>query len=330
MRVLVLGAYGLIGNNVVRAALAANWEVVAFERRSRRKAGLQGLPVEISPGTPSDPDALSRSMAGCDVVFHTLAYNPPNGLRTPQRLVEAREHVTRVLRAAGHARIGRLVYTSAACTIGGADSPGQLPDEWNRYRLGSIPHPFWDAKLLQEEAVLAFGREKLIPVIVVNPAEVLGPNDFDLQAARPLIDIARRGRRQYLPGTASIADAEDVAQGHLKAATLGRPGERYILAGHNLTRREIAATMAYASKRPAPDRPADLHRLERLARFSERVSCLGQPDRLFPLTYQVAAALLPGWYDSSKARQELEYTNRPLLDTCRATLGWLASVRMLR
>ena len=333
MRILVLGATRLVGNNIVRAALDAGWQVRAFDRPRRRRPrhpALIDLDVEIIQGEPRDPEELQQAMRNCQVVFHADGYSPPNSRRHQQRMVEARQHIEPILAAAAAAKIGRLVYSSSAVTIGRSDSPSRLPDEWNVYRLGHARHPYWDAKLVQEEAAHAFGRRTGIPVVVLNLAETVGPFDFELEAAEPLIAMARHGTRRYMPGRTSVADARDVAQGHLAAATLGRPGERYILGGHNLTRHDTAALMAHVCKRPPPDTPIDLDSFERLAGQSERISCLGRPQRRFPLTYQVAAARHYHWVDSGKARDELGYAVRPLINTYRATLQWLQEHRLVK
>ena len=331
MRVLVLGATTLIGNNLLRATLEAGWLPVVFDRpgrRGRRHPALEGLDVELAPGRPEDSDALRQAMAGCQVVFHAAGYAPPNALYHGRRLEVAREAIRHVLRAAREAHIGRLVYTSSVSTIHQSDSPGRLPDEWHTYRLGRVSHPFWDAKLVQEEAVLAFGRETGTPVVVVNPSTLLGPYDFALSAATPLLDVLR-GKRSYVPGGISIADARDVAQGHLAAATEGRPGERYILAGHNVSRLEMLSVMARACKRPAPDHPVNLKTYIRMMRVSEHISCWGRPNRPFPAGFELATVLHANWYDSQKARDELGYRNRPLAATCRATLAWLKEIKVI-
>jgi dihydroflavonol-4-reductase len=332
MRALVLGATSLIGNNVLRAAIAAGWEVVAFDRPKRRRhhPSLEGLEVRIAAGQQGNPEALRQAMLGCDVVFHTEGYAPPNSLHHQRRLAEARQHIAPILHAAEAASIGRLVYTSSVSTIGRSDSPTRLPDEWNRYRLGQVHHPYWDAKLVQEEAALALSRRGRIPVVVMNVSEVVGPYDFQFRSTRPLLEMVRRGIRQTMPGRVSMADARDVAQGHLAAAERGRPGERYILAGHNITHQEMLAVMARACKRPPPGSEVDMDSFTRWARLSERLSCLGRPNRPFPLSYQLEALRQCRWYDSGQAQEELGYSNRPLLNTYRATLVWLKEVGKLK
>ncbi len=332
-RALILGATSLVGNSILRAAIAAGWETIAFnprDRRKRRHPSLEALEFEIARGEESDPEALRQAMLNCDVVFHTDGYSPPNSLHAPRRRVEAREQIGHVLKALRKNSVGRFVYTSSIKTIGRSDSPTRLSDEWNHYRLGQIAHPYWDAKLIQEEAVLAFGRRGEIPVVITNISEVVGPHDFALAAAGPLLEMVRLGMRQYLPGRVSIADARDVAQGHLAAAEQGRPGERYILAGHNISNQEKLVVMARACRRPPPEIQADMEATLRATRFSERLSCLGRPNRPFPLSYQLESLRQCRWVDSGKAREELAYRNRPLISTYRATLAWLREIGKLR
>ena len=88
--------------------------------------------------------------------------------------------------------------------------------------------------------------------------------------------------------------------------------------------------MARACKRPAPESPIDMEAFTRNTRFSERVSCLGRPNRPFPLSYQIEALRQCKWYDSGKAREELNYRNRPLISTYRTTLVWLKEVGKLK
>jgi len=88
--------------------------------------------------------------------------------------------------------------------------------------------------------------------------------------------------------------------------------------------------MASACQRPAPDQAMDLESYGRMARISERVSCFGRPNRPFPLTFQIHMAQHCQWYSSDKAREDLGYTIRPLLNTYHATLKWLQVIMVLK
>ena len=56
----------------------------------------------------------------------------------------------------------------------------------------------------------------------------------------------------YVDTGLNVVDVEDVAQGHLLAATYGKIGEKYILGNENLTLRQILQLLADLTGRPAP------------------------------------------------------------------------------
>lgn len=75
-RVLVTGAAGFVGANLVRHAAAAGDEVVAIVRPGGEAWRLDGVEVEVVPADVRDNDAVSRAVARArpDVVFHLAAH----------------------------------------------------------------------------------------------------------------------------------------------------------------------------------------------------------------------------------------------------------------
>jgi dihydroflavonol-4-reductase len=128
-RALILGATGCIGNNTVRAALAAGWQVRAFHRPTSQTWMLDGLDVEHALGDLDDPASLVEAMRGCDLVIHSAAYYPLHSLDMPGSLHLATSQMRHVLAAVAEARVARLVYTSSLTTVGASSDPGRLADE---------------------------------------------------------------------------------------------------------------------------------------------------------------------------------------------------------
>ncbi len=56
----------------------------------------------------------------------------------------------------------------------------------------------------------------------------------------------------YFDGGWNVVHIDDVVAGHLAAARLGRPGERYLLGGENLTHRETLSIIAQIVGRRPP------------------------------------------------------------------------------
>jgi len=118
-RILVLGATGGTGREVVLQALAAGHDVTALARTATR------LPIEhpklrtIDGALPQDAALLSNAMAGQDVVISALGRGRS---LASQRLIE--QSVPAVLRAMRAHGVRRLIFTSA---IGVGDAVRDIP-----------------------------------------------------------------------------------------------------------------------------------------------------------------------------------------------------------
>ena len=72
MKVLVTGASGHIGANLVRSLLVEGRSIRALIHHDTH--ALEGLDVEISKGDVCDVDSLYKSFQGVEVVYHLAAW----------------------------------------------------------------------------------------------------------------------------------------------------------------------------------------------------------------------------------------------------------------
>jgi dihydroflavonol-4-reductase len=227
-----------------------------------------------------------------------------------------------VLAAAGELRGHRIVVVSSTAAINASDTP-QLFDEQAEFTVRDPALRYAHAKHRAEtEARAAF--ERGVPVIVVNPAEVYGPGDTALVTAGNLIDFAKSTPVLVCRGGTCVVHVDDVAAGIVAALERGRPGERYILGGENLTIRQLAELC-----------------LELLGR---RVTILTIPNAAVRIVSQAAIRLhlkLPYnphvvpyatryWFmDNAKARRELGVSFRAGRETLQSTMAWLERAGLL-
>jgi dihydroflavonol-4-reductase len=115
------------------------------------------------------------------------------------------------------------------------------------------------------------------------------------------------------------------ARAHLRAATGGRPGERYIVGGTNVTYPELYRGLATASRRralPIPVPPP----VGWAAAAVVEVACrlIGRRP---PVTLAMAREILGrfSFCDTTKARLQLGHAPRPLGETLRDTVAWFRS-----
>jgi dihydroflavonol-4-reductase len=318
-KALVLGSTGCIGNNVVRACLAAGWTVRAFHRPTSQTWMLDGLDVEHALGDLHDAPSLERAMRGCDIVFHAAAYYPRHSLDMAGSLQDAVREMRKVLHTTAQAGVSRLVYTSTLTTIGCPSEPGRLANERDFYLPGSTDSAYFESKWAMEaEAWRAIAQG--LPVVIVNPTAVFGPWDVKPSTGEILVNVAKGRLPVWLDLDLNVVDARDVGRGEVLAAEQGQIGERYILGGENLSLREAVSTAAQEAGVSPPRWRASLGLVKAVVKAGE---ALGHLPFVRPLPLEHFKTMRE-WraLDTGKARQQLGFEPRPFLVTVRDTLAW--------
>ena len=106
MNLLVFGASGKTGREVVRQALARGYAVTAFVRQTARLP-IAHANLRMVAGEISNPEAIARVVAGQTAVISTLGVGQP--LTHDQAVIEG---VRAIARAAEQASVERLLYLS--------------------------------------------------------------------------------------------------------------------------------------------------------------------------------------------------------------------------
>jgi 8-amino-7-oxononanoate synthase len=324
-KVFVTGASGFIGARVVRALVERGVEVRCLLRPTSRTTRLDGLRYERQRGDLHDVRALEQGAAGCDAVIHLACASSWTDIRRagPRLRDIAVDGTRNVLEAARRSGVRSFVHVSSVAAVNGSEAP-VVHDETSPYELGSRGLAYSLAKREAEELVLRAAGPSL-DVVVVSPAEVYGPDDVDLVTAGNLIEILDAAPAVACDGGVSVVHVDDVASGIVAALVHGRPGERYILGGENLSIHELSRlVLRLAGRRESVvDVPNDV-----AVRLCHRMSLAGLPP---PISLDVLDYATLFWFvDSSKAARELGYAPRGASDTLGPVVRWLkASGRSL-
>jgi dihydroflavonol-4-reductase len=250
----VTGATGFVGAGVARVLLDSGWSVRALARGGSDRRNLSGLPIEVVTGDLRDPASYAPALAGCAAVFHVAAdYRlwAPN----PDDLYAINVEGTRgLLLAAERAAVPRIIYTSSVATLR-LDGGDGLADETSVATVGDMIGHYKRSKFLAEEVVRNWFEESPARrwVVIVNPSTPVGPCDVKPTPTGQIVLDAAAGRTPaYVDTGLNIAHVDDIARGHLLALERGRPGERYILGGANLTLQDILTQVTRIAGRRAP------------------------------------------------------------------------------
>ena len=251
MNVLVTGATGFVGANLVRELLRDGQGVRALARRGSDRRAIDGLDIEIAEGDLLDPESLRRAVAGIDIVFHAAAdyrlWAPD-----PQVLFRANVDGTRaILTAAAEAGVRRIVYTSTVGALGVPKGGGQGTED-TPVSLDDMVGPYKRSKFLAERAALELAAAGA-PVVIVNPSAPVGPWDVKPTPTGQMVIDFVRGRMFATVDTGlNLVHVRDVARGHILAAERGKVGEKYILGNTDLSLGEIGRILAEITGCPRP------------------------------------------------------------------------------
>ena len=313
---LVTGATGLVGSAVARELSSRGHALRVLARNTSDLAALAGVPHEVARGDVLDRASAARAVAGCDAVVHTaglVSFEPdPRG-----RLMAINAAGVEVVLGAAHAAgVSRAVLTSSIAVLGGSRSP-RIADETTTSNADALGIPYLVSKLRGEEAALELAARGL-PVAVVRPGYVLGPGGRRGTSAATVLALARRRVPAYVDGGTAFCDVRDVARGHAEALERGRPGEVYLLGGHNLSTGEFVRRVCEMAGVRPPRRLPYRVALALAAAAQGLARASGRPPRL--TVDLIRASALHTWVTSARAERELGYAVRPFEETVRDTL----------
>jgi len=312
-RTLITGATGFIGSHVTRLAVARGDEVRVTVRPGSPRAALEGLEVEQVRADVCDRRSIRRAMRGVDRVFHVAG---TTSLALPrERAFAVNVEGTRiVLEEALSAGVERIVYTSSVAAIGPA-RPGRTADESNVWDAGRYGIAYVDSKHEAEVTAMRLVARGL-PLVIVNPATVLGAGDPGRSSTTLVRRFMRRQIPAYVDGTLNIVGVDDVARGHILAEERGRIGERYILGNRNFTLTRLFADLARLSGVEPPALKLPLQLALVVAATGNRVGVHA------PSPPAIRASALNWAFVNRKAKRELGWATSPHEDALEATVAW--------
>lgn len=321
MTTLVTGATGFIGAAVARRLIADGHAVRVLVRDGTDRRNIAGLDVDIALGDLADRESLARAVRGCEAVFH-LAADYRIWCPRPANMYRINVDGTRdLMRAAGDAGVGRIVYTSsvAALATAGPDGPA---DEESPTSLDDMIGPYKRSKYLAEDTVRSMVTTDGLPAVIVNPSTPIGPRDIKpTPTGRLVVDAAAGRMPAYVDTGLNVVHVDDVADGHVLAFEKGEVGRRYILGGDDMTLRAILEEVAALVGRAPPKVRLPHAAVMPFAYVGELVARVtGVEPKATVDGVRMARKLM--YFSSARARDELGYRPRAGTQALADAVGW--------
>lgn len=308
-KILVTGATGHLGANLVRRLLAEGEAVRVLMRPGRDNGAMDGLDVERVYGDLRDADATSAAVHGCRYVYHcaALVSTIEGGAAHKRDVYDTNVLGTRhVLESALRHGVEKVVVS------GSLSATGHAPDRSSHEDMPFYPFerqlPYGYTKHLVEHEALRAHADGL-NVVVATSCAIVGPHDYvPSRMGRVLIDFAHGRLRAYIPGGFEFVSGHDIAEGHVLAMRHGRSGQKYIISTQYMSVDDLMTEFHRITGRPRPRLRLPPPVMAGIAEIADRTWFRlfpNQPRRFTPAAVRLLRMRRRA--DHTKAARELGY-----------------------
>jgi dihydroflavonol-4-reductase len=314
--VLLLGATGLLGRNVLNLLLEKGIPVRVLVRSALQVEGL-----DLVKGSVLDKGTLLQAADGCRAIVNCAGTTDMTLPRVEDFLPMNRDLPALLCEVSKEKDIPVLIHVSTANTI--ASGTREHPSD-ESVSIGPLygRSPYALSKKAGEALLLAFAKEHPEKrVVIVNPGFLVGAFDAKPSSGQLLLYGWRRPFVVGVKGGKSFVPVRDAANAIVNALEKGEG--RYLLTGEYMSLRDFYALQA------------------RVCGYRQHYLCL--PDGLVHLagwfgdllmklgckvsfySHNVNQLLIEEWYDCSRARKGLNYPQTPVSEAIADFFRWRES-----
>lgn len=243
MKILITGADGLLGSNLVRELLSRGYSVRAVIQPGCKSQTLDNLPIEkVECDLLDDSDGIPDALSGCDAVIHAAAIT--DMWADPDLTWRVNlDGTKKVLDACVKTGIKKIVFVGSASSFqfGTMEKPG---DENAPFPKGYKGFPYMESKFAATELVKEYARKYGLWAVVVCPTFMFGPYDSRPSSGELIRQFIVKRLRVTSPGGRNFVYVGDVAKAAVNALEKGQTGACYILGGENLAYLDFFAKVA--------------------------------------------------------------------------------------
>ncbi len=319
-KVLVTGANGFLGSNLVSEFNSKGYDVRVIVRKGADMKSLADMPCEIVFGNIDNKEDITRAIDGCDYVVHAACITDQWAISFDEYERVNFTATKYIADACLQLGVKRLIYVSTANTMGPGSKliPG---NEMSGFTLFSANSGYINSKYLAQQYVLEQVAINKLQAVVVNPTFMIGPNDIKPSSGKLLLYSLNKRVLFYPQGGKNFVYIKDVCIGIINAIDKGKVGDCYLLAGHNLTYKEFFSIVNTATN----EKKVMIQLPKFLLKFAGRAGSLIEKviRKSGKLNYTSSYLLcLDNYYSGKKAERELAIQYTPIEQAVSGALNW--------
>ncbi len=248
--ILVTGAAGLVGNELLKQLLAQGETVKAIYNNTALSLPSSEKLIAIQCDI-LDVYALEDVMQNVTKVYHCAAmvsFSPKDEKKLYSINVEG---TANVVNACINAGVQKLVHVSSVAALGRI-RVGQMIDETMQWTQETSNSKYGHSKYLGEMEVWR-GVAEGLNAVVVNPVIILGAGNWN-DGSSKIFKSVYDGFPWYSTGTSGFVDVKDVAKAMIQLMQSDISAEKFILSAENATYQSIFNMIANAFNKKLPSK----------------------------------------------------------------------------
>lgn len=234
--VAVTGATGFLGRFIVARLLTDGYKVRCLVRDESFAKNYLPKDVEIFKYSIDDINSVRKAVIGCNIIVHTAAIHNRK-MSDKESIFKINVEGTKNLIESAES-LDAFVFISSIRSMT-TNRTSQI-DENTEYDFAKYDTPYGSSKYLAEKLCLQYYQSHKLPLYILNPAPIIGPEDSRLSHnGKMIFDHLRKTVVFVTRAMWPIVDVRDVADAIPFILENGKKGERHILCSANLQLKEF-------------------------------------------------------------------------------------------
>ncbi len=321
---IITGANGFLGNNIIRKLeQEKNSEIRAFVLKGESIKSLENLKCKIYYGDVTKKESLASVFENTEgkevfvihcagIVYIKSKYNP---LVYNVNVNGTKNIVDKVLNINA-----KLVYISSVHAIPECDGVITETVDFDPNRVEGL---YAKTKAEAAKYVMDAVKNKNLNACIIHPSGIIGPNDYGNSHLTELVKEVASGKLfACVKGGYDFVDVRDVADGVINACNKNTKGECYILSNKYITIKELSDIICDCVERKKINIVLPIWIAKIFALFFEIYYNLKKQTPLFT-KYSLYTLSSNANFSNKKAKKELNFKNRDMIDTIKDTIKWI-------
>lgn len=264
--IFVTGGTGLVGAHLLYELTSTGKKVTALKREN---SNLQGVlktfshytenakplfdKIEWVDGDILDYFALEKILEGVTEIYHCAAIVSFDPRERKKMIANNVEGTANLVNAAIENGVHKICHVSSVAALGRLENGQMVTEETNWLPTKKISG-YSESKFFSEAEIWR-GTQEGLDAVIVNPAIIFGPANWETGSAK-MFKTIYDGMKFYTTGVTGFVDVKDVARAMvflMEGKNFDRAkNRRFILSAENLSYKNVFAQIAEALGKPKP------------------------------------------------------------------------------